>query len=128
MEPKKVAPSPITLEPAQQEKTEKQTIEAPRTTPRPPSEVKEEIKKRATAKMEKLISKLIDAWEKDFIKQKAKNMENLHNDLMEVIGYHINNGTPIDTVCFVLDIIKYEITTEKLRQIYEGKPIEKVMG
>jgi len=127
MEAKKVAPAPITLEPAEKGK-EKEVQEVARTTPRPPAEVKEEIKRRATAKMEKLISKLIDAWEKDFIKQKAKNMENLHNDLMEIIGYHINNGTPIDTVCFVLDVVKYEITTEKLRQIYEGKSIEKVMG
>jgi len=127
MEAKKVAPAPIMLEPAEKGK-EKEVQEVTRTTPRPPAEVKEEIKRRATAKMEKLISKLIDAWEKDYLKQKAKNMENLHNDLMEVIGYHINNGTPIDTVCFVLDVVKYEITTEKLRQIYEGKSIEKVMG
>jgi len=99
--------------------------------------VKEEVKrevpkkprlKKTRMKYSKLFEQVFDQLENEFLAQKAKLMEALHNDLVEMIGWHINQGVEVDTVCFVLDIIKYELTTEKLRQIYQGESIKKVMS
>jgi len=108
------APAPLEIQPAKEE--------AKREIPKKPR------LKKTRVKYSKLFEQVFDELEKEFLRQKAKLMEDLHNDLVEVIGWHINQGVEVDTICFVLDIIKYELTTEKLRQIYQGESIKKVMS
>jgi len=84
--------------------------------------------KKSRIRFQKLFDKMLDAWEKDYRAEKARVMQDLHNDLVEVIARHINeNGATVEQICFVLDTIKYELTVEKLKQIYETGDIEKTL-
>jgi len=79
-------------------------------------------------RFQRLYDEMLEAWEKDYRAEKAKIMEELHNDLAEVITNHINkNGATVEQVCFVLDALKHELTVEKLKQIYQTGEIAKTL-
>jgi len=67
--------------------------------------------------MRATLKKLIDKWESDYKKLKAQEIEDLHNALVEVIA---ESGAHISNILTVLEIIKHEVMTEKLKSIEKG--------
>jgi len=126
VEPAKVVPKPVEVEPPKTEVVgeEKEAVAPEKFKPLEKPKIRfEELR----AKYEELFRDIFGKLEVEFLQRKAQQMEDLHNDLVEMIAWHINNGVNVDTVCFVLDIIKHELTTEKLKQIYSGVSIRKAM-
>jgi len=68
------------------------------------------------------IEKLLKKWEKEYKAEKAKEIEELHNAIGEVIQNH-----PLPTILTALRLIEHELLAEKLKQLEAGKPVEEVM-
>jgi|GEM_PF-3669465 len=76
----------------------------------------------------KALEQLLASMEVEYRRIKATNLEDLHNELAEVIVRYINERkVTVDTVLLALEIIKYEMVTQKIQQLERGIPIEKVL-
>jgi septum formation topological specificity factor MinE len=74
------------------------------------------------------LDKLLVNLEAEYRKTKARVLEDLHNELAEVIVKHINERqATVDTVLLALEILKYEMVTQKIQQLEKGVPAEKVL-
>ena len=74
-------------------------------------------------KLDRFIQKL----EGDYAEEKAREAEDLHNAVAQVIADH---KAEIQTVLYVLELVKFEVLQEKYKQLFaqtaaptaEGKP------
>lgn len=73
-------------------------------------------------KLASKVEKLIKKWEKEYKADKAKEIEELHNAIGEVIANH-----PLPTILTTLRLIEHELLSSKIKQLEEGKPVEEVM-
>lgn len=62
-------------------------------------------------KLDRFIQKL----EGDYAQEKAREAENLHNAVAHVIADH---KAEIQTVLYVLELVKFEVLQEKYKQIF----------
>lgn len=86
----------------------------------PPSE-EEAPEVKPTTKLETLVKR----WEEEYKREKANEIAELHNALVETIA---NHKPHLSTVLTALEIVRHELITEKLKQIEAGKPVAEAMG
>jgi len=73
-------------------------------------------------KVESKIERLIRKWEKDYKAEKAKEVQELHNAIAEVITNH-----PLPVILTTLEIVKHELLNSKLQQIKAGASVEEAV-
>lgn len=59
---------------------------------------------------------LIEQFEKSYREEKQKEAEELHNAIGEVLSEH---NAEINTVLYVLEMIKFELLKDKYSQLFE---------
>lgn len=74
-------------------------------------------KKLASKEAEMKADDLIKKFEKQYEEEKKKEGEELHNRLGGVLD---ELRPEIQTALYVLDIIKFELLTERYKQLFEG--------
>lgn len=91
----------------------------------PPPPVEEEKPREKTVT---IIEKIIQNLEQTYRDEKAKEANELHTALSEVI-VKFKNEKKVDvrTINFVLDILKHEMVTQTLGQLEKGLDVEKVL-
>ncbi|AII58668.1 hypothetical protein [Dehalococcoides mccartyi] len=62
---------------------------------------------------------LLEQFEKTYREEKQKEAEELHNALVAVLSEH---KAEIQTVLYVLDIVKFELLEDKFKQLFAGEP------
>ena len=62
---------------------------------------------------------LLEQFEKTYREEKQKEAEELHNALVAVLSEH---KAEIQTVLYVLDIVKFELLEDKFKQLFTSEP------
>jgi hypothetical protein len=62
---------------------------------------------------------LIEQFEKTYREEKQKEAEDLHNALVAVLSEH---RAEIQTVLYVLDMIRFELLEDKFKQLFATEP------
>jgi hypothetical protein len=62
---------------------------------------------------------LLEQFEKTYREEKQKEAEELHNALVAVLSEH---KAEIQTVLYVLDIVKFELLEDKFKQLFASEP------
>jgi hypothetical protein len=62
---------------------------------------------------------LLQQFEKTYREEKQKEAEGLHNALVAVLS---ENKAEIQTVLYVLDMIRFELLEDKSKQIFAAEP------
>jgi len=76
----------------------------------------------------KVIEELLNKLEMEYRRIRATDLEDLHNDLADTIVKYINERkVMVDTVLLVLEILRHEMITEKIKLLTRGEPAEKVL-
>jgi hypothetical protein len=61
---------------------------------------------------------LLEKFEKDYREEKRKEAEELHNAVAEVLAEH---RAEVQTVLYVLEMLRFEVLKEKYQQLFGGK-------
>ena len=64
-------------------------------------------------------NELLEQFENTYRQEKQKEAENLHNALVAVLSEH---KAEIQTVLYVLDMIRFELLEDKFKQIFAAEP------
>ena len=62
---------------------------------------------------------LLEQFEKTYRQEKQKEAEELHNAIGTVLAEH---NAEIQTVLYVLEMVKFELLREKYGQLFEAEP------
>ena len=62
---------------------------------------------------------LFEQFEKTYRLEKQKEAEELHNSLVAVLSEH---KAELQTVLYVLDMVKFELLEDKFRQLFATEP------
>ncbi|MEA4879691.1 hypothetical protein SDC9_35254 [bioreactor metagenome] len=62
---------------------------------------------------------LLEQFEKTYREEKQKEAEELHNALVAVLSEH---KAEIQTVLYVLEIVKFELLEDKFKQLFASEP------
>ncbi len=62
---------------------------------------------------------LFDQFEKTYRVEKQKEAEELHNAVVAVLGEH---KAEIQTVLYVLELVRFELLEEKFRELFKTEP------
>ena len=62
---------------------------------------------------------LLEQFEKTYREEKQKEAEELHNALVAVLSEH---KAEIQTVLYVIDMIRFELLEDKCKQIFAAEP------
>ncbi len=62
---------------------------------------------------------LLEQFEKTYREEKQKEAEELHNALVAVLSEH---KAEIQTVLYVLDMVKFELLEDKFKQLFTSEP------
>jgi len=62
---------------------------------------------------------LLEQFEKTYRQEKQKEAEELHNAIAAVLAEH---QAEIQTVLYVLEMVKFELLAEKLKQLFATEP------
>jgi len=62
---------------------------------------------------------LLEQFEKTYREEKQKEAEELHNALVAVLSEH---KAEIQTVLYVLDMVRFELLEDKFRQLFASEP------
>ena len=62
---------------------------------------------------------LVEQFEKTYRQEKQKEAEELHNAIAAVLAEH---QAEIQTVLYVLEMVKFELLGEKLKQLFATEP------
>jgi len=83
--------------------------------------LKAERKRGLSRRLESMIAR----WEKEYRLERARELQDLHNEIVDLFGkYRIH----VPEIICLLEILKHEYISERLKQIIEeGKPIEEAM-
>ena len=61
---------------------------------------------------------LLEKFEKDYREEKKKEAEELHNAVAQVLAEH---RPEVQTVLYVLEMLRFEVLKEKYEQLFGGK-------
>ena len=64
-------------------------------------------------------NELLEQFENTYRQEKQKEAENLHNALVAVLSEH---KAEIQTVLYVLDMVKFELLEDKFKQLFFAEP------
>jgi len=64
------------------------------------------------------LDKIIEQLEETYKKEKGKEAEELHNAIAQILAEH---KAEIQTVLYVLELIKFELLKEKYEQLFKGQ-------
>ena len=62
---------------------------------------------------------LLEQFEKTYREEKQKEAEELHNALVAILSEH---KAEIQTVLYVLDMVRFELLEDKFRQLFATEP------